>query len=83
MTTGRTANCILCGRTASLKSVTAAVELDCDECGIYEMTVGAIGALRTDPPMRAAVKAEIKRQLDAGVERPSVNVEVLNALRAR
>ncbi len=83
MNTDRTASCILCGRTAHLKSVTAAVELDCDECGIYEMTVGAIGALRADPPLRAAVRAEIRRQLDAGVERPSINVEVLRALKPR
>ena len=83
MSTPRTASCVLCGRTASLRSITAAVQLDCEDCGPYEMTVGVIGALRLDAAMKAAVRAEVKRQLDSGVERPAVNIEVLKALKGR
>jgi len=83
MSTPRTAACVLCGRTASLRSVTAAIQLDCPDCGLYEMTVGAIGALRADAALKAAVRVEVKRQLDAGVERPTINIEVLQALKAR
>ncbi len=83
MSTPRTASCILCGRTASLRSVTAAVQLDCPECGPFEMTVGVIGHLRVDAAAKAAVRAEIRRQLDTGVERPHVNLEVVNALKGR
>ena len=83
MSTPRTASCVLCGRTAALKSVTAAIRLDCENCGIYEMTVGAIGAVAHDEAMKAIVRAEVRRQLDAGVERPLVNIEVVKALRGR
>lgn len=83
MSTQRTASCALCGRTASLRSITAAVQLDCEECGPYEMTVGAIGALRLDAVTKAAVRVEVRRQLDSGVERPVVNIEVLTALKGR
>jgi hypothetical protein len=83
VSTQRTANCIFCGRTSPLKSVTAAVQLDCAECGPYEVTVGVIGLLRDDPAAKAAVRAEIRHQLDSGVERPHVNIELVKALKAR
>jgi len=83
MTTTRTASCPFCGRTAPLRSITAAVQLDCSACGPYEITVGAIGQLRADAQTRAAVRAEIRRQLDSGVERPHVDLEIVKALKAR
>ena len=83
MSSARTASCLLCGRTAALKSVTASVQLDCPDCGLYEVTVGAIAQLRLDARMKAAVRAEIRRQLDSGVERPQINVELLQALKGR
>lgn len=79
----RTASCLFCERTAPLRSVTAAVQLDCPACGPYEVTVGAIGELRADSRTKAAVRAEIHRQLDNGVERPHIDLEVLKALRGR
>lgn len=83
MSTTRTTACPFCGRAASLRSVTASVQLDCSECGPYELTTGVIGRLRGDANAKAAVRAEIRRQLDSGVERPSINVEILQALKGR
>ena len=83
MSSARTASCLFCGRTAALKSVTASVKIDCPDCGLYEVTVGAINQLRLDAQMKAAVRAEIRRQLDSGVERPQINVELLQALKGR
>ena len=81
--TERTAACLFCGRTAPLRSITAAVQLDCSACGPYEITIGAIGQLRGDPHAKAAVRAEIRRQLDTGVERPRVDLEIVKALKGR
>ena len=83
MTTTRTASCLFCGGTAQLRSVTAAVQLDCLACGPYEVTVGAIGQLRADAHAKAAVRAEIRRQLGSGVERPHIDLEIIKALRGR
>lgn len=81
--TPRTAACLFCGRTSPLRSITAVVQLDCPACGSYEVTVGAVGHLRDDPPAKAAVRAEIRRQLDCGVERPHVDLEFIKALKGR
>jgi len=59
------------------------VQLDCSACGSYEMTVGAIGRLRADAHAKAAVRAAIRRQLDSGVERPLINLEIIKALKGR
>jgi len=83
VTTTRTASCLFCGRTTDLRSITAVVQLDCLSCGPYEVTVGAVGQLRDDPPAKAAVRVEIRRQLDSGVERPHVDIEFIKALKAR
>ena len=83
MTSNRTAACVLCGRTAHLSSNSAAVQLDCQECGPFEITIGVIGHLRTDARTKAAVLAEVRRQLDVGVARPHINLEILQALKAR
>ena len=83
MSSTRTATCLFCGRTAPLRSITAAVQLDCPACGPYEVTVGAVGRLRDDPPAKASVRAEIRRQLDVGVERPHIDLEIINALKGR
>jgi hypothetical protein len=71
------------GRTAPLRSVTAAMQLDCPACGSYEVTVGAIGQLRTDAHAKATVRAEIRRQLDGGVEMPHIDLEIIKALKGR
>jgi predicted RNA-binding Zn-ribbon protein involved in translation (DUF1610 family) len=83
MTSVRTASCVLCGRTARLASNTVAVQLDCPDCGPFEVTIGVISHLRTDARSKAAVRAEIRRQLDTGVARPHINLETLKALKAR
>jgi hypothetical protein len=83
MSSTRTASCPFCGRTASLRSITASVHLDCPDCGPYEVTVGAISHLRVDAHTKAIVREEIRRQLDSGVERPQITLEVINALKAR
>jgi len=83
MTSMRTASCVLCGRTARLASNSAAVQLDCLDCGPFEITIGVISHLRTDARTKAAVLAEIRRQLDVGVARPHINLEILQALKAR
>jgi hypothetical protein len=83
MTSTRTASCVLCGRTARLASNSAAVQLDCTDCGAFEVTIAVVGRLRADSRAKAAVRAEIRRQLDVGVARPHVNLEVLEALKAR
>ena len=83
MTTTRTASCVFCGRTAKLRPVTAAVELDCAACGSFELTLGVIAQLRTDAHAKTAVQAEIRRQLDSGVERVRVNIETIKALKGR
>lgn len=59
------------------------MQLDCAACGSYEVTVGVIGQLRADAYAKAAVRAEIRRQLDSGVEMPHINLEILRALRGR
>jgi hypothetical protein len=64
-----------------LRSVTAAVQLDCPECGPYEVTVGAIASLRTDAQAKAMVREEVRRQLDSGIERPHINVDILESLK--
>ena len=64
-------------------SVTPVVRLDCSTCGPYEITTGVIGHLRTNAHAKAAVYAEIRRQLDSGVERPHINIEILQALKGR
>jgi hypothetical protein len=78
-----TAKCLFCSRTAPLRSITAAVQLDCPACGPYEVTVGAIVQLRTDAHAKAEARAEIRRQLDSGVERPLINIETIKALKGR
>ena len=83
MTSMRTASCVLCGRTARLASNSAAVQLDCLECGPFEVTIGVISHLRADAHTKAAVRTEIRRQLDVGVARPHVNLETLQSLKAR
>ncbi len=82
MSSTKSTACLFCGGTATLKSVTAAVQLDCPECGSYEVTVGAIAQLRSDTRARGAVLAEIRRQIASGVERPSINIETLAILKA-
>ena len=83
MSSTRTAACLFCGRTAPLRSITAVVQLDCPACGPYEVTVGAVGQLRVDAHAKAAVLAEVRRQLDSGVERPHIDLEILRALKGR
>jgi hypothetical protein len=79
----RSAACLFCGRTASLRSVTAALRLSCLECGGYEVTLRAISHLRGDPHTKGAVRAEIRRQLENGVVCPRINIEFLKVLKGR
>jgi len=78
-----TAACPLCGRVSSLQSTEPAVQLDCPDCGPYEVTTGVIGHLRSDARAKAGVRAEIQRQIISGVARPHISLEVLKALLGR
>jgi hypothetical protein len=75
--------CIFCGRTASMRSLGAAVHLDCSDCGPCEMTVEAMVLLRADENLRKAVLQQMRRHLDTGAERPLVNIEFLRSLKGR
>jgi hypothetical protein len=77
----RKSKCLFCGRTAALKAATT-VQVDCPDCGRYELTLEAINHLRLDAQAKASVRAEIRRQLDSGVERPQISLEVIQALKA-
>jgi len=83
VSTTRTTICLFCGAPAQVVSVTPLVQLDCPSCGSYGLTTGVISHLRTNAHAKAAVYAEIRRQLGAGVERPHINVEILQALKGR
>jgi hypothetical protein len=83
MSSARLVSCLLCGQMTPMRSITASVELNCPDCGPYEVTVGAISHLRVDAQTKAIVRAEVRRQLDSGVERPQINLDILKALKAR
>jgi hypothetical protein len=59
------------------------MQVDCPDCGQYELTVEAISQLRLDAQLKSSVRAEIRRQLDSGVERPQINLELIQALKGR
>ena len=77
------ARCLFCGRTASMRSLAAAVQLDCSACGPCAMTVEAMGLLRADENLRKAVLRQMRRHLDTGAERPLVNLEFIQSLKGR
>ena len=79
----RTASCLFCGRTTPLRSVTASVQLDCPECGPYELTLGVISRFHLDWAVKEVVRAEIRRQLKNGVAMPRIDLEVLKSLERR
>ncbi len=79
----RTASCLFCGRTAPLRSVTASIQLDCAECGPYELTLGVISRFHLDWAVKEVVRAEIRRQLKNGVAMPHIDLEVLKSLTGR
>jgi hypothetical protein len=66
-----------------LRFPTGTLQFDCSACGFYEVTTGAIDQLRLDEHAKAAVLAEIRRQLDSGVERPQINLELIKQLKGR
>ena len=75
--------CLFCGRTSSIRSLAATVQLDCSTCGACEVTVEAMGLLRADPNLRQAVLRQVRRHLDTGAERPLVNPEFIKSLKGR
>ena len=77
------AACLFCGRTASTRSLTAPVQLDCSACGPCEVTVEAMSLLRADENLRKAVQRQMRRHLDTGAERPLVNLEFIQSLKGR
>ena len=77
------AACLFCGRTASMRSFAAAVQLDCSACPPCEVTVEAMGLLRADENLRKAVLRQMRRHLDGGAERPLVNLEFIQSLKGR
>lgn len=83
MDTARTAKCLFCDSVVPLRFPTGTVQMDCPVCGSFEVTTGVLGILRSDANVNAAVRAEIRHQLDSGVERPTVNLEFIHHLKAR
>ena len=83
MSDSEMAACLFCGRTASMRSLAAAVQLDCSTCGPCEVTVEAMGLLRADENLRKAVLRQLRRHLDTGAERPLVNLEFVQSLKGR
>jgi hypothetical protein len=75
--------CFLCGRTASVRSFEAAVQLNCSACGACEVTVEAMGLLRADGNLREAVLRQVRRHRASGAERPLVNLEFIRSLKGR
>lgn len=66
-----------------MRSGIAVVQLDCPDCGSYEMTTGVIAQLRGDEQATAAVLNEIRRSHDAGFRTPHISIETLDALKKR
>jgi hypothetical protein len=79
----RTAACLFCRRAVPVRFPTGTVQLDCPDCGWYEVTTGAIELLRSDEHANAAVRAEVRRELDSGVERPQINLWLIKELKGR
>lgn len=79
----RTASCLFCGRTAPLRSVSASVQLDCAECGSYELTLGVISRFHLDWAVKEVVRAEIRRQHENGVAMAHIDLDVLKSLKRR
>lgn len=72
--------CLLCGGTAlGARSATAEIELRCEVCGTYTITVGAVNTLRQNVAKGALVRAEVQRRHAAGEVMPRVDMELLDA----
>ncbi|MEO8586201.1 MAG: hypothetical protein ABI584_08565 [Acidobacteriota bacterium] len=72
--------CLLCGGSAlGARSATAEIELRCEVCGTYTITVGAVNALRQNMTKGALVRAEVQRRHAAGEVMPRVDMELLDA----
>ncbi|MDL2717659.1 MAG: hypothetical protein PT977_07885 [Acidobacteriota bacterium] len=72
--------CLLCGGTAlGARSATAEIELRCEVCGTYTITVGAVNTLRQNVTKGALVRAEVQRRHAAGELMPRVDMELLDA----
>lgn len=72
--------CLLCGTTALVDTrLTAEVELQCDVCGVYTVTVGALNALRQSPSKATLVRAEVERRRANGSAKPCVDMELIDA----
>ena len=72
--------CLLCGGNAlGARSATAEIELRCDVCGLYTITVGAVNALRQSPAKAGLVRAEVERRRADGEAIPHVDMDLLDA----
>ena len=71
--------CLLCGGNAlGARSATAEIELRCNVCGMYTITVGAVNALRQNPAKGALVHAEVVRRHAEGETIPRVDMEFVD-----
>ncbi len=71
--------CLLCGGTAlGARSATAEIELRCNVCGVYTITVGAVNALRQSPAKATLVRAEVERRRAEGDAMPRVDMDLLD-----
>jgi hypothetical protein len=79
----RTAACLFCDKRVPLRLLTGMVQLDCSDCGWYEVTTGAIDHLRVNAHLKVAALAEIRRQHAEGVGRAQINFDTVRELEGR
>ena len=72
--------CLLCGGSAlGARSATAEIELRCNACGSYTITVGAVNAIRQNPAKGTLARAEVQRRHAGGEAMPRVDMDFLDA----
>jgi hypothetical protein len=72
--------CPLCGQTAPATTETyAEIQLVCNSCGFYSITVGAMTALRKNPARGSLVRAEMERRRVDGNATSRIDMELLEA----
>jgi hypothetical protein len=73
-------SCLLCRGTAlAAGGASAEIELRCQVCGLYTITVGAVSALRQNPARAPLVRVEMERRRAAGDTLPRVDMDLLDA----
>lgn len=79
----RAASCFFCQRVVPMRFHSVLVRVDCPDCGSYEVTLGSIEHLRTSEQVKVAARAVISRERQSGVERPQINLDIIEELKGR